>query len=165
MAASEIADNIIEGTKLIGGIIGIITAIFIVYDRAFRGRPIFALHATKLVAGDNYLFLRIKNVLDEDIVIENWRVEPPNLIGLSTDHSVRAIAGAMVGEIPMAILSPLSELNFTLIILGGGMEGPNVPITVSAVWNNTRRPWPFRRTVKIRTTVARLNDLKGAHQE
>jgi len=155
-------DWFLESVKLIGAVLAIATAAFIVFDRVFRGRPIFALHAKVRVPGDNDLFLRVKNVLDEDVVIENWDVSP-ELVGLSTDQSMLAIVKAAIGNIPTAILSPLGELKLTLIILGTATGRENVPITISAEWNNTRRPWPFRRTLKIKTTAARLHELKGAH--
>jgi hypothetical protein len=155
-------DWFLESVKLIGAVLAIATAAFIVFDRVFRGRPIFALHAKVRVPGDNDLFLRVKNVLDEDVVIENWDVSP-KLVGLSTDQSMRAIVEAATGNISTAILPPLGELTLRLIILGAATGRENVPITISAEWNNTRRPWPFRRTLKIKTTAARLHELKGAH--
>jgi hypothetical protein len=112
-----------------------------------------------------HLFLRIKNVLDEDVVIESWRIKPNNVVGLSTDNSVRAIAVAALGQIPIAIIPPLGELKLALVILGGATGRENEPVTISAIWTATRRPWPFERSVKIRTTIARLNELKGAHHE
>jgi hypothetical protein len=158
-----VMDYFIEAIKLLGGILGIATAAFIVFDRVVRGRPIFAVHAVPRVAGDNYLFLRIKNVLDEDVVIENWRITPP-LLGLSTDTSVRAIAGAVLGTIPMAIVPPLGELKLALLILGAATNNKNQTVAISADWNTTRHPWLFTRHVKIRITVARVEELKGAHQ-
>ena len=109
-------DVVAEVIKLVGGIFGIATAGFIVIDRVWRNRPIFALHAKPRVPGDNYLFLRVKNVLDEDVVIENWSISP-GLVGLSTDTSVRALAGAMLHDVPATILPPLEELKFHLMIL------------------------------------------------
>jgi len=156
-------DTLVELIKLIGGILGIVTAVFIVWDRVLRGRPIFALQAEPRVPGDNYLFLRIKNVLDEDIVIENWRVTPSELVGLSTDVSVRAIVQARLGPIPLAIVPPLGELRLNLIETGLATAKKEEQITISAAWNTTRHLWPFQRHVKIKTTVARLLDLKGAH--
>jgi hypothetical protein len=155
---------LLEGIKLIGGILGIATAAFIVFDRLLRGRPIFALHAKPRVPGDNYLFLRVKNLLDEDVVIENWRINPP-LVGLSTDVSVRAIAGAVCGQIPAAILPPLGELKLNLIILDASTDKKDETIKISAGRNTTRHPWLFLRRAKIKTTVTRLEELKGAHQQ
>ena len=154
-------DRLLEAIKLIGGILGIATTAFIVIDRVFRGRPIFALHAVARVPGDNYLFLRVKNVLDEDVVIENWAISPA-ILGLSTDTSVRAIAGAVLGTISTAILPPLGELKLVLLVLGEATDRKTETVTISADWNTTRHPWLFRRCVKIKVTVARLEELKGA---
>ena len=162
MCDNRCMDWFLESVKLIGAVLGIATAAFIVFDRVFRGRPIFALHAKVRAPNDNDLFLRIKNVLDEDVVIENWDVTP-ELVGLSKDDSVRAIIEAAAGNIQTAILPPLGELMLRLIILGPATGREQEPIIISAQWNNTRRPWPFRRTLKIKTSVARLRALKGAH--
>jgi hypothetical protein len=155
-------DWLVEALKLLGGVLAIPTAAFIVYDRLVRYRPIFALHAEKGSPGDNYLFLRIKNVVDEDIVIENWNVAPP-IVGLSTDASTRSIGAAVVGNIPRAILPPLSSLTLVLFILGSATDRDNDAIEISAEWSSTRKPWPFRRRVKIETTVAKLKEWKAAH--
>jgi hypothetical protein len=156
-------DYLIEAIKLVGGILGMATAAFIVFDRVFRGRPIFALHAKPRVPGDNYLFLRVKNVLDEDVVIEDWRITPL-LLGLSTDTSIRAIAGAALGTIPTTILPPFGEVKLALVVLGAATDRTNETVTISANWNTTRHPWLFTRRVKIKITIARLEELKGAHQ-
>jgi hypothetical protein len=50
--------------------------LFVIYDRVVRGRPIFVLHVAGRIAGENRLFLRMKNVLDEDIVVEDWQITP-----------------------------------------------------------------------------------------
>ena len=156
-------DWVLETIKLIGAVLGIATAGFIVFDRVFRNRPIFALHAAPRVPGDNYLFLRIKNILDEDIVVENWVIRP-KIIGLSTDTSIRSIVEAQVGNIPTVILPPFSELKLKLIILGAATNRQHDVITIAAQWDTTRKPWPFPRHIRLKTTVARLEALKGAHQ-
>jgi hypothetical protein len=155
-------DWFVEALKLIGGVLAIPTAAFIVYDRLVRNRPIFAIHAERGAPADNYLFLRIKNVLDKDIVIDNWNVTPP-IVGLSTDHSIHAIVKAAIGKIPRAILPPTGSLTLLLIILGDATDRDNDKITISAEWSSTRNPWPFRRRVKIKTTVAKLKEWKAAH--
>lgn len=155
-------DFIVEAIKLVGGALGIASAVFVVYDRLVRGRPIFAIHATAGSPGDNYLHLRIKNVRDEDIVIENWKITP-SIVGLATDPSVRAIAAAQIKDTPRAIVPPTGSLTLLLIILGAATDRDNDKIEISAEWISTQRPWPFRRRVKIKTTVAKLKEWKAAH--
>jgi hypothetical protein len=55
-------DWIVEPIKLVGSLLGIATAAFIVYDRLVSGRPVFAISAKpgSRSRRDNYLFLRIK---------------------------------------------------------------------------------------------------------
>jgi hypothetical protein len=69
LANTEVAIKLIT---LIGGILGIAATAFIVFDRLWRDRPIFALHPETRVHDDNYLFLHVENVLHDDVVIENW---------------------------------------------------------------------------------------------
>ena len=154
----------VEAVKLIGGIVAIPTALFIVYDRAVRGRPIFAIHADGKIAGENRLFLRVKNVVDEDIVIEDWRIDPP-IVGLSTDHSQRAMVAAQIQQIPRSIVSPMDSLALLLVILGAATGRDQEEIEISAKWTRTRKPWPFQRRIKIKTTVARLKEWKEAHRQ
>lgn len=157
---------LIETGRFIGGIGGIIaipTALFVVYDRVVRGRPIFAIHADGKIGGENRLFLRVKNVLDEDIVIEDWQIAPP-LLGLSTDHSIRAIISAQVQQIPRSIVLPMGSLTLLLIILGAATGRDNEEIEISAKWARTNKPWPFQRRITIKTTVARLKEWQAAHQ-
>lgn len=154
---------VVEFIKIAGGIAGLASAAFLIYDRLVRDRPIFAIHAKQGPPGDNPLFLRIHNSLDEDIVVENWRIKPP-LVGLSTDNSLRGIVGAVVGEIPRAIIPPRGTLNLVLVILGAATNRDSEPVEISAEWASTRKPWLFRRHVKIKTTVAKLKQWKEAHR-
>jgi DNA polymerase III delta subunit len=127
-----------------------------------RGRPVFAISAKPGSPGDNYLFLYIKNILDEDIVVDNWKITPA-LVGLSVDHSIRSILKAQLSEIPLAILRSQVSLMLLLLILPAATNQHNETVTISAQWASTGKPWPFRRRIKIKTTVARLMELQAAH--
>jgi hypothetical protein len=157
-------DWIVEPIKLVGSLLGIATAAFIVYDRLVSGRPVFAISAKpgSRSRRDNYLFLRIKNILDEEIVVESWKISPA-LVGLSLDHSLDSIVNAQAGEIPLAILKPEDSLWLLLLILPAATNRDNEEITISAEWKSTRKPWPFRRRIKTRVTVAKLKEWKEAH--
>jgi hypothetical protein len=151
---------LLEVIKTTGAILAFAVTVFIVYDRVSRDQPIFALHAEARAAGDNYLFLRIKNVLDEDVVVENWRVSL-DLAVLSADTSAEAMTVEWSGEVPMAIVPPRSEFNLPLMIRNLATNRKNETITISADWNTTLKPWVLQRRVKFETTVARLEELKA----
>jgi len=154
---------VVEFIKIAGGIAGLASATFLIYDRLVRDRPIYAIHAKQGPPGNNPLFLRIHNALDEDIVVENWHIVPP-LVGLSTDNSIRGMVGAVIGEMPRAILPPRGALNLVLVILGVATNRDSESIRISAEWSTTKRPWLFRRRVEIKTTVAKLKQWKEAHR-
>ena len=156
----------IEAAKLvgsIGGLVSIPTTLFVIYDRAVRGRPIFALHASGRVAGENRLFLRVKNVVDEDIVIEDWSITPP-LLGLATADNLDATFRAQVDPPPRSIVPPMELLLLHLVILGAATGKDDEDIEISARWSRTRKPWPFQRRIRFPTTVARLKEWKAAHR-
>jgi hypothetical protein len=83
---------LLQAFQLVGALLGMASAAFIVYDRAIRGRPTFALHA-KSAGGENNLYVRIVNVLNEDLVVENFRIDP-QIVALSEDHELESIVAA-----------------------------------------------------------------------
>ena len=149
--------------QAIGSALGALSAAFLVYDRAVRGRPIFGLHAEPGLAAssENYLYVRIVNVLDEDLVFENFSIAPP-IVGLAEGHDVREITAAQIQKVRTLVLPPRREATYVLVILGAATGRDSERIVISAEWRATRRPWPGKRTVRIRTTVAELKNLKAA---
>jgi hypothetical protein len=154
-------DGFVEALKLVGAVIGIATASFIVYDRLFRDRPIFSLQASRPAGSassvDNDIYLRIKNVSDEDIIIDEISISPPHLT-FSVDGEVCSIAKAVLREFNQIVVGPLGERLLILIIT----QSEHAPVTITATWRGTRRPWPWKRHVKIHTTVAFIAKLKSA---
>jgi hypothetical protein len=105
--------------KLVGAVLGIGTASFIVFDRPYRDRPIFAIHV-KAPAGmrtgrDNDVYVRIKNVADEDIVIDDISIAPAHLT-LSVDGEIHSMVSAMINEFNQVVVGPLGERLLILII-------------------------------------------------
>src|SRR5258707_12877015 len=92
--------------QFLGAILGTASAAFIIYDRLVRSRPIFALHAKPGSSpSENYLYLRIVNELDEDLIVENFSIVPP-ILGLSEDHEVRSMVAAQLQEGRTLVLPP-----------------------------------------------------------
>jgi len=149
--------------QAIGSALGALSAAFLVYDRVVRGRPIFALHVEPGLAAssENYLHVRIVNGLDEALVVENFSIAPP-IVGLAEDHGIRAITAAQIQNVRTLVLPPRGEATYMLVILGAATDRDSERIVISAEWRTTRRPWPWKRTVRIRTTVAELKNLKAA---
>jgi hypothetical protein len=124
--------------QAIGSALGALSAPFIVYDRAVRGQPIFALHTEPGSPGDNYLYVRLVNVLDEALVIENFRIEPA-IVGLSEDHEPRSLLTAQFKDIRSLVLPPRASATYVLIILGAATGRDPEGIVISAEWRRTQR--------------------------
>jgi hypothetical protein len=156
----------LEFIKLVGGIAGLGTALFTIYDRLYRDRPIFALHvnrpADSVVSRENDVYIRIKNPTDEDIIIDNISIVPGHLT-LATGNDTHAIVRAMVSEFNLIVVRPYLERLLVLIVrLHEGNPAETENVTITATWRGTRRPWPWKRHVRIRTTVAQIRKLKSA---
>jgi hypothetical protein len=159
-------DGFLEWVKLAGALLGIGTASFIVFDRLYRDRPIFALHVRGqmgLAAGlDNEVYLRIKNVTDEDIVIDEISINPAHLT-LSIDNEIRSLVSAMVSGFNQIVVGPLGERLLILITtVTEGSSSEFEEVCIMATWRGTRRPWPWKRHVRIRTSVAAIRKLRTA---
>jgi hypothetical protein len=156
-------DGFLEGVKLAGALLGIGTASFLVYDRLFRDRPIFALHVKGQASRrENDVYLRIKNVTDEDIVIDDVSISPAHL-ALSVDGEIHSLVSAMIIEVHPIAIGPFGERLLILITrTTDGSAAEFDPVSIVATWRGTRRPWPWKRHVRIQTSVAAIRKLRSA---
>jgi hypothetical protein len=156
----------VEAVKLIGAILGIATASFIVYDRLFRDRPDFSFRVRRPVGAassvENDIYVRIKNVSDEDIIIDEISISPA-LLTFSVDGEVRSIARAIIRDFNQIVVAPFAERLLILIPTPSRQQSEEqVSVTITATRRATRRPWPWKRRATIKTTLAIIGMLKSA---
>src|SRR5947209_7923272 len=68
-------DSLIEVVKFVGGLGGLASSAFLVYDRLLRDRP-----AAFLVPADFHVHLLLRNTASETIVIDEITITPPILV-------------------------------------------------------------------------------------
>jgi hypothetical protein len=144
--------NWIETIKFVGGVSGIASALFLVYDRLIRGRPL-----VYLCPQEFRVHVRINNAVSETIIVDDIEIEPPVLEivwGTDTRSDVEA-AAALIGmfkreEKRTFVIIPTEERSLPLIFKLGDLED-NAPIKIKLYWRNTRRSLPYRRTISVRT--------------
>ena len=73
----------LEAIKLVGGIAGLVTTAFVIWDRWARGRPLAWVDATKRFTGNPEEYIRIKNPGYGNVFIRKVRVEPLNIYGVA----------------------------------------------------------------------------------
>jgi hypothetical protein len=150
----SVADAV-EWVKLVGGLGGLASSGFLIYDRIWRLRPIVYLQPQK-----GSVYLCVRNVANETLVIDRIDVSPKVFVismrGNKDDFRSRldASVDAMFetetdGESrTFSVLDPQEERSFQLNALKecDALKSDDT-IRIRCVWRTTRRPWPIRRTV------------------
>lgn len=130
--------TVIETLELFGAVCGIAAIAFLIYDRDFRRRPMMHLHP-----GDYAIQLRIKNLIDEAIIVDEIVATPP-VIGVAETKAA-----------PMSILVKPFEERLVRMTLFREFEELGAPalIRIKANWRTTRTTWPYTRQVSMRITA------------
>jgi hypothetical protein len=161
-------DSLVEAIKFFGGLGGLASAGFLIYDRVFRGAP-----AVFLVPQDYKTCVRFVNVSSETLVIDEVDIEPAVL------QMVRANDLATVNEERNAtfygtpederltgiyiVLRPEQERTFPLHRFADfETSDRSRKVTIRCRWANTRKPLPISRYVRIKTTVGAVEKLREA---
>lgn len=111
----------------------------LVYERVIRAQPIVHLHP-----GDYAVQLRIKNVIDEAILINEIRVSPA-VFGWTPSPDAS----------PTIVIKPLEEVLLRMTLFRDFEKlAEKALVTITVAWRTTRKPWPFRRTVSTRIAAA-----------
>jgi hypothetical protein len=129
----------IEFFVIVGVLCGVGSAIVLIYERVMRTQPIVHLHP-----GDYAVQLRIKNVIDEAILIDEISVSP-------------AVFGWMppADASPTVVIKPLEEVLLRMMLFRDFEKlAEKALVTITVAWRTTRRPWPFKRTVSTKIAAA-----------
>jgi hypothetical protein len=110
--------------------------------------------------------LIVRNERKETIIIETIRTDP-SVLGFSTGHSVREIAGAVIAQrnLPnddaLAAIPPGASFPFTVITFDPFEKAPpKQPIKVTAHWRgSTRRPFS-ERTMTLKTSIRDIRVMR-----
>lgn len=105
----------LETIKLVGGIAGLATAAFTIWDRWARGRPLAWVTAKKFGAS-SYQYIRIKNPGPADLFIRRVRTRPP-IYSIAKDHKLEAIA-ATAADVDVHVLLAAGETHDLVLIPG-----------------------------------------------
>ncbi len=123
--------DMIEAFEIVGALCGIAAVAFLVYDREYRRRPL--LH---LQPGDYAIQLRIKNFIDEAIIVDEIVATPP-VIGVMEGKNASGVA---------VLVKPYEERLLRMTLFREFEElGATAVITIRASWRTTRSAWPRQR--------------------
>ena len=151
-AEKQIFDFVIESVKFIGGLGGLASAAFLIYDRIFRYRP-----SVFLIPANYKPNLRFRNVAAETIIIDEIIISPPILrVARANDLVTRNEESAAVMypssddnkrlEGIFVVIKPMDERMFALHRLADFENAAgNTSIAIRCRWRNTRKPFPINR--------------------
>jgi hypothetical protein len=159
--------DLVEVFKVVGAAGGLISAGFLLYDRLVRIRP------EAFLSGGEYpgqLDITVRNVSNESIILDQIGASP-NIFGIAQGDGVHAIAEAIhrrgddVTESSrkvFIVLKPLEELQLKLITFDRfNQASPDQKVVARISWRTTRVRMPFKRNVRINTSVADIRAMKN----
>ena len=131
--------TLVEGVKLLGGIAGLGTTAFTIWDRLFRERPQVWVVATPIYqAGQRYLYLVVRNPAPVQIRVTSISVAP-DLFQVWRDNSAEAAADAQMGVKPTAFIDAEAERRFPILIPSSGLEeNEELLCKVTVRWRSMR---------------------------
>ena len=162
-------EGLVESVKFLGGLGGLASSIFLVYDRLFRSAPL-----AYLVPDEYQAKLRFKNTTNETIIIDEISIRPP-IVSLAKADDVKTHQEdtaavwypSMNDKDAMRvfiILPPDAERSFGL---KRSAEFENSDdrrqIKIRCKWRNTRKPLPFGFQ-RSRTLLCSKRDVTALRQ-
>jgi hypothetical protein len=157
----------LEEIKLFGGIAGLITAAFLVWDRWTRGRPLAWVTATRRF-GTLAEYICIINPGRSDLFIREVRVYPRTagvLYGVAKDHSEKAVVSTLYSTEVNALLRAGAEKYLPIIPLPTNPGAPpKVPWVVCFLifWRKTSSTWLPQLPAVVVTTTRYIERISAA---
>jgi hypothetical protein len=163
-----VLDSLIEFVKFFGGLGGLASSSFLVYDRLFRFRP-----SAFLIPVEYKTSIRFQNVAAETIIIDKVVIRPSQMLklaranDLATKDEEKAAAWYNTGNKKLddvfIIIKPMGERTFALHRFAEFESADGgTTISIQCRWRNTRKPFLMSRYVQIKTTVKEIHDLREA---
>jgi hypothetical protein len=145
----------VEVIKFVVGIGGLLSIVFLIYDRLIKS-PLTVF----LRPRDRAAWLVLKNAMPETLIIDSIEVTPPNLgIALGDDLRplLKAVSDAVHESGPertSVIIDPLADRMCKLINLSGFDSLPaDAVFKIKCHWRSTARPSYVKRSVTVSTTA------------
>jgi hypothetical protein len=156
----------LEAIKLVGGIAGLVTTAFVIWDRWVRGRPLAWVDATKRFTGTPEEYIRIKNPGYGNVFIRKVRVFPQNIYGVAKDPSVRAITSALFNIDVNVLLRPGKTHDLGIIKspkkLDEPQDAPSRRVCFLIYWRKTSSTWLPQVPVVIMTSTGDIERIAAA---
>jgi|GraSoi_2013_60cm_1033757.scaffolds.fasta_scaffold46262_1 hypothetical protein len=152
----------LEAIKLVGGIAGLLTTAFVIWDRWARGRPLAWVTAKKF--GANPLeYIRIQNPGPVGVFIKSVRAYPGGLYGIAKDRSPGAMMKAQINIDVNVFLGPDDICDLPLLPLRNPSEAArDQPVRFLVFWRKTSSSYLRQVPVVIMTSTDDIQRIAAA---
>jgi hypothetical protein len=151
----------LEHIKLFGGIAGLISAVFLVWDRWARGRPLAGVTA-KQVGRDAFTHIRINNPGPADVFIVGVRAEPP-IYRIAREQSDEAIEEALNDDnADINLLLRQGEVRDLPIYFKLPKGAPSQRVRFLIYWRKTSSTWLPQFPIPIWTSTGYAERISAA---
>jgi hypothetical protein len=159
---SGIADRFGDVVRVLGTIGGLISPVFLLFDRFIRNRPVIAVQRSSFYGHlTNHFDLRIFNGADQAILITG--IDTSEHWGIARDDSVEGIIGAVRRRSFSVIIGSRDERTFPILISKGAIEDAMpLPLSLKVYWRDMRRPGWWTVPASYSTTSNFLHQLQQA---
>jgi hypothetical protein len=147
----------LEFLKSIGAISGLLSGLFLLYDRYAKGRPIASFtvrqQATRKVA-----CIRVTNIGDHDVAIIDATVTPA-VYFLTEDLEVGTLLEGAAGQRPYFMLKPREEKELVIAPRfrnGVALEVQSQNVTFRIYWRRCNATWLPQIPVYVLTNTATI---------
>jgi hypothetical protein len=163
-----ISDLPIEAVKFFGGLGGLASSAFLIYDRVVRFRPIIDLVPVQYTTS-----LRLRNASPSPIIVDRIIVFPREIVQVSAANdqvsakqdvaTVWYPGNSSKPQIVFIYLKPEAERTFALKRSAAFEEASEKTlVTFRCRWRSPTKPFPFPRRVTIRATVGDIRAIRDA---
>ena len=143
--------------KWIGSASGLLSGLFLLYDRYAKGRPIASFTVTE-ERTSKQARIRVTNVSEYDIAIIDATVKP-QVYGLTDTMGTRDLIEAAAGKRPSAILKPRENKELIIVPLftdGVAREVIAQNVTFCLSWRRCNATWLPQIPVYVRTSTTTI---------
>jgi hypothetical protein len=154
----------LEGFKLAGAIVAFVTALFTVWDRWARGRPLAWVTARERW-GNPEDYICIKNPGHSDVFIREVRVYPQaarKLYGVAKGHSAKSILSSLRDEVNVLLRSGDEEYLPIIPLLDEPTVTPPRWVCFLVYWRKTSSTWLPQVPVPVITSTHDIQRIAAA---
>ena len=145
--------GMVEDIKLLGSIVGLMTGVFVLFDRWIRGRPLAWIGRSRV---RGHLSLYVRNIAPIDILIT--RISVSDSFKIAKDDTIRGIASAMSSEDFTEVIAPEEVREFPLLRYPEGQDEKRIHVKIS--WRKSDSTWwqPKRHVKKSSADMAAIRN-------